>query len=154
MATVYIGIGSNVGDRRANVDRALGLLNEDEDIEVLSVSAFIETEAVGGPLQGRFLNGAAKIQTDLLPLELLSRLKAVERRLGRTKPEQNAPRTLDIDILFYDDVVIADGKTLKVPHPRLAERFFVLKPLSEIAPGLVHPRLQKTVAELLSELTG
>ncbi len=153
MAIVYLGIGSNLGDRQANMDRALALLREDEDIDLLNVSQFIETEAVGGPEQPRFLNGALKIETDLRPLELLSRLKTVERRLGRVKSTQpNSPRPMDLDILFYDDVVIADGKSLTIPHPRLAERAFVLAPLAEIAPELAHPRLGKTVRELYESL--
>lgn len=156
MAVVYLGIGSNLGDRNSNIDKALTLLEEKKDIKVGAVSHRIETapqEGAGlpdwqGPPQGDFLNAAACIETDLLPLELLSRLKAVERRLGRVKTEPNAPRPIDLDILFYDDVVIVDGKNLCIPHPRLAEREFVLKPLSEIAPSFVHPRLKKEVAEL------
>ncbi len=153
MALVYLGIGSNLGDRKANIQKALAFLKELENTQVLSVSALIETEPEGGLPQGNFLNGAVKIKTDYLPLELLSRLKMIERRLGRTKGEANAPRPMDLDILFYDDVVIAEGKTLKIPHPRLAERWFVLKPLAEIAPDFVHPRLKKTVRELLDELS-
>jgi len=153
MAVVYLGIGSNLGDREANIQKAIVFLKEMEDTRVLSVSALIETEPEGGPPQENFLNGTLKIETDYLPLELLSRLKMIERRLGRTKAEANAPRPMDLDILFYDDVVIAEGKTLKIPHPRLAQRGFVLKPLAEIAPDLVHPRLHKTVQELLNELS-
>jgi 2-amino-4-hydroxy-6-hydroxymethyldihydropteridine diphosphokinase len=153
MATVLLGIGSNMGDRHAHIQRAIELLKEEEDIDLLQVSELIETEAVGGPAQDPFLNGAAKIKTDLKPLELLSRLKAIERRLGRAKHEANMPRTLDLDILFYDDVVIIEGKHLTIPHPRLAERYFVLKPLSEIAPDFIHPRLKKSVQELYEELT-
>lgn len=153
MAIVYLGIGSNLGDRNANIDKALTFLKEHEDIKVVAVSTLIETEPVGGPEQGKFLNGAIKIDTDLLPLDLLTQLKMIERRLGRVKTDVlNAPRTMDLDILFYDDVVIIQGKSMAIPHPAIAERLFVLKPLSEIAPGLMHPRLNKTVKELCDAL--
>ena len=150
MAIVYIGIGTNLGDRQANIDRAVAFLKEDEDIDVLALSKIIETDFEGeGPEQGKFLNGVVKIKTDLLPLDVLSRLKMVERRLGRVKSQgSNFPRTMDLDILFYDDVVIVDGKNLRIPHPRLHERLFVLEPLVEIAPELKHPRTGKTVQEL------
>lgn len=156
MAVVYLGIGSNLGDRKANIERALTLLEEKKEIKILALSQMIETKPQEGdwqgPPQGDFLNGAARIETDLLPLELLSRLKAVERRLGRVKGEPSAPRPIDLDILFYDDVVIVDGKNLCIPHPRLVEREFVLKPLVEIAPALIHPRLKKDVSALYQEL--
>ena len=160
MATVFLGIGSNLGDREANIQKAMIFLRELEGTEVLSTSALIETEPQGvsaaclpAGRQGNFLNGAIKIKTDLLPLELLSKLKMIERRLGRTKSLPNAPRPMDLDILFYDDVVIVEGKTLKIPHPRLANREFVLKPLAEIAPDFVHPRCHKTIQALLNELS-
>ncbi|MBI4352555.1 MAG: 2-amino-4-hydroxy-6-hydroxymethyldihydropteridine diphosphokinase [Candidatus Omnitrophica bacterium] len=153
MAVVFLGIGSNLGDREANVRRAVDLLKENEAIRVLSVSGLVETEPEGGPPQGKYLNAAAKIETDLLPLELLSQLKMIERRLGRVKGEPNAPRPMDLDILFYDDVVIFEGRNLCLPHPRLEKRFFVLKPLLEIAPDWIHPRLRKSVKVLHDELT-
>ncbi len=149
MATVYLGIGSNVGDRQAHIQKAVALLRENEHIQVNAVSTLVETEPVGGLPQGKFLNGAVQIQTDLMPNDLLSALKNIERRCGRLKTEPNSPRTLDLDILLYDDVVIVEGKTLSIPHPRMAERSFVLGPLAEIAAEVVHPRLQKTVRELL-----
>ena len=149
MATVYLGVGSNVGDREAHIQKGVALLRDHENIQVTAVSALIETEPVGGIPQGKFLNGAIRIQTDLMPNDLLAALKNVERRCGRNKNESNMPRTLDLDILLYDDVVIVEGKTLSIPHPRMAERSFVLGPLAEIAPEAVHPRLQKTVRELL-----
>ncbi len=155
MAYVYVAYGSNLGDRQANIERALELLREDEDIDVLKVSSPLETVFEGeGPEQGPFLNGALLIKTELMPLDLLSRLKTVERRLGRMKTQGvNQPRTMDLDILFYDDVIIVDGKSLCVPHPRLHQRLFVLTPLLEIAPDFVHPRLGKTIQELHQELT-
>ena len=153
MALVFLGVGSNLGDRQAHIDKAISLLKENPDIEILSASAFIETKAEGGAPQEDFLNGALKIKTSLLPLELLSQLKMVERRLGRTKGEPNSPRPIDLDILFYDDVVIVEGKNLTIPHPRLALRMFVLKPLMEIAPDFMHPRLKKTVKELYEKLS-
>ncbi len=159
MAIVYLGIGSNLGDRAANIDKALTLLKEREEIQVLIVSTLIETDPEGaclpdrqGDPQGKFLNGVIKIDTDLMPLDLLSQLKMIERRLGRSKDEPNAPRSMDLDILFYDDVVIMKGKSLTIPHPRLAERMFVLKPLFEIAPDLMHPRLNKSIKELIEAL--
>jgi 2-amino-4-hydroxy-6-hydroxymethyldihydropteridine diphosphokinase len=153
VALVYVGIGSNLGDSRANMDRALALLKENAAIEILAVSSFIETDPVGGPPdQPKYLNGVIKLRTDLFPLEMLSQLKMVERRLGRVKGPPSGPRPMDLDILFYDDVVIVEGKTLSVPHPRIAERLFVLKPLLEIEPDFKHPRLGKTVRQLHDEL--
>ena len=153
MAIVYLGIGSNLGDRNANIERAMTLLKEHEDIEVLAASSLIETDPSGGQPQNKFLNGAIQIKSDLMPLDLLTQLKIIERRLGRVKTEEaNAPRTMDLDILFYDDVVIMNGKNLAIPHPKLAERSFVLRPLLEIAPDLVHPRLNKTIKIIYEEL--
>ncbi len=151
MAIVYLGIGCNLGDRQANMARAIGLLNEHPDIDVLRVSEIMESDPEGGLPQPKFLNGAIQIKTELLPLALLSQLKMIERRLGRSKTTPNAPRPMDLDILFYEDVVIVEGKTLSIPHPRLTTRGFVLKGLSEIAPDFVHPRLQKSVRELYED---
>ena len=154
MSDVYLGIGSNMGDRQANIDRALELLKHAEDIEVVAVSKVIESDPEGGSRgQSRYLNGVLHVRTDLTPLDLLSQLKMIERRLGRKKGPEMSPRPMDLDILFYDDVVIIEGKTLSIPHPRLEKRHFVLAPLNELAPDLVHPRLKKTVQELLNSVS-
>ena len=154
MAIVYLGLGSNLGDRQGFLDRALGFLRAHEAIQVLKVSSVIETQPQGVPPQPLFLNAAAEIKTDLLPLELLSQLKIIERRLGRrAQSDSLSPRPIDLDILFYGDGVIFGGKSLTIPHPRLSERRFVLEPLAEIAPDFVHPKLKKSVRELLQNLT-
>ncbi|HOI55398.1 MAG TPA: 2-amino-4-hydroxy-6-hydroxymethyldihydropteridine diphosphokinase [Phycisphaerae bacterium] len=152
MAKVFIGIGSNEGDRRATIERAVALLRLRSGIEVRAVSSLAETDPVGGPPgQGRFLNAAAELATALEPEALLDVLQGIEHQLGRRRTVRWGPRTLDLDVLLWDDRVIANGR-LRVPHPRLRERRFVLEPLAEIAPGAVDPVTGRTVDELLSEL--
>jgi 2-amino-4-hydroxy-6-hydroxymethyldihydropteridine diphosphokinase len=152
MHTAYIALGSNLGDRRKNLDQALELLAQHSELRVARVSGFFETTPVGGPAgQGPYLNAAAEVNTDLSPRELLDVLLEVERSLGRVRGEVNAPRTIDLDLLLYDDLVLAEPN-LTVPHPRLAERWFVLAPLAEIAPRAVHPLARRTIAELLRDL--
>jgi 2-amino-4-hydroxy-6-hydroxymethyldihydropteridine diphosphokinase len=135
----FIGLGANLGDRRASLDRALELLNGDS-VWVVAVSRYRETEPVGYTDQPRFLNAAALVETELSPGELLDRLLAIERELGRVRGEgpRFGPRTIDLDLLLYDDEIIAKPR-LSVPHPRLHERRFVLEPLHELEPGLVVP---------------
>ncbi len=130
MAIVYLGIGSNMGERRRFIDQAFSLLAK-EGVEVLLRSSLIETDPVGGLPQGRFLNGVVKARTDWPPEELLKRLKAIERRLGRKPTVRNGPRPIDLDILLYDDLTIRLPH-LVIPHPRMHERAFVLIPLYEI----------------------
>ncbi|MCM8781965.1 MAG: 2-amino-4-hydroxy-6-hydroxymethyldihydropteridine diphosphokinase [Candidatus Omnitrophica bacterium] len=151
MVTAYISFGSNLGERNKNIERAIAYLKELDGIVVKNVSSIYETEPVGGPPQEKFLNGVIEVETSLLPDELLDRLKGIESRLGRVKTDENSPRPIDLDIIFYQDIVI-DGERIKIPHPRMHEREFVLRGLNEIAPTFFHPRLNKTVRELYEDL--
>lgn len=147
----YIGLGANLGDRAGTLREALARLDSEPGIEVKAVSAVRETEPVGYVDQPRFLNAAAAVETGLRPLALLRRLQAVERGLGRThEGPRFGPRTIDLDLLLYGDEVV-DEPGLTVPHPRLAERRFVLEPLAELDPALVVPGLG-AVSVLLSKL--
>ena len=150
-ATAYIGLGANLGDREAALRAALEALAATPGIEVDAVSAFRETEPVGFTDQPRFVNAAARLVTELPPRALLERLLAVERALGRTRDGPRwGPRTIDLDLLLYGDVVLEEPG-LSVPHPRLAERRFVLEPLAELDPGLVVPR-RGPLGQLLATL--
>jgi 2-amino-4-hydroxy-6-hydroxymethyldihydropteridine diphosphokinase len=151
MSTVYISIGSNLGEREDTIREALALLAVEPGIEVDAVSSMRETDPVGIVDQPKFLNGAARVFTELPPRAVLERLLAVEQRLGRVRTsERFGPRTIDLDLLVYaDEVVDEDG--LRVPHPRLAERRFVLEPLVELDPELVVPGLGR-VRDLLAKL--
>ncbi len=141
MHTAYIGIGSNLGERDATIRDALELLTADPELEVEAVSSIRETDPVGVLDQPRFLNAAIRLATDLAPHPLLERLLAVEQRLGRVRTgERYGPRTIDLDLLLYGHEIV-DEPGLRVPHPRLAERRFVLEPLAELDPGLVVPGL-------------
>jgi 2-amino-4-hydroxy-6-hydroxymethyldihydropteridine diphosphokinase len=151
-ATAYIALGSNLGDRREYLDRALDLLRRRPDLTVEKVSRYIETTPVGGPAgQGDFLNAVATIRTSLAPHELLRILLETENALGRVRSERFGPRTLDLDLLLYGELVVDDA-TLTLPHPRMHERPFVLEPLAEIAPEAVHPLLGETAAVLRNRL--
>ena len=127
----YIGIGSNLGDRERYIKKAIKKLKEAKGIQVIRVSNIYETEPVGGPKQGKYLNGAIEIETKLKPKELLARLEEIEKKLGRTREIENGPRTIDLDILLCGDEKI-DEPGLKIPHPRMYERDFVMKPLNDI----------------------
>lgn len=153
-STAYIALGANLGDRRANLRKALDMLSARVDIDVVSVSDFIETEPVGGPAaQQKYINAAAMIRTTLVPRELLKTLLDVEKEIGRKRENEIrwGSRVCDLDLLLYEDLII-DDEDLQVPHPRMHQRRFVLEPLCQIASEAVHPVLQRTIRQLLNEL--
>ena len=127
----YIGVGSNLGDRQANIAAALSRVSRLDETTVTKTSPVYETEPVGGPPQGNYLNSVFEIFTDLSPRRLLNELLTIEKQLGRTREGRNLPRTIDLDILLYDDIILAE-KDLLVPHPRMNEREFVTVPLRDI----------------------
>ena len=149
--TVYLGIGSNLGDREAYLDYAVDQLGRDDYTRVMKVSTYINTAPYGPVEQPDFLNGVLEIDTLYEPEELLSVINDIEQDAGRKRIVKWGPRTLDIDILLYDNRILSTEK-LKIPHPEMAKREFVLKPLCEIAPYVMHPLLKKTAEELLQEL--
>ena len=151
MADVYIALGANVGDSRASMRLALSSLKMHCD--VIAVSSLYKTEPVGFLAQDWFLNAAVHARTWRTPAQFLEELQTIETRLGRQREIPNGPRTIDLDILLWDDAILhEDGLT--IPHPRLHERLFVVEPLFEIAPQLTIPGLGKTIAELRESLHG
>lgn len=148
----YLGLGSNLGDRIKNLGKAISQLSHHPLIKITSSSSFYETEPVGYRNQGWFINQAIRIETTLCPIELLETIKGIERQLGREKGVKWGPRTIDIDILFYEDTIL-DTPHLTIPHPLIHERMFVLATLAEIAQSFIHPILDKTIREILIDIT-
>jgi 2-amino-4-hydroxy-6-hydroxymethyldihydropteridine diphosphokinase len=151
VARAFVGVGANLGRREETIGRAVELLAREDAVEVVAVSALRETDPVGVTDQPPFLNGALLLETTLEPRELLERLLSVERELGRVRDGTRwGPRTLDLDLLLYDDVVV-DEPGLRVPHPRVHERRFALEPLAELDPELEIPGHGR-VSDLLARL--
>ncbi len=146
----YIGIGSNLGDKLSQCQQAVSEILKVDRNKLLARSSFFKTQPVGYTFQDWFVNGVLKIETDLEAPELLRRLKTIESQLGRTETIRWGPRTIDLDILFFDDIEI-HTEELQIPHPRVQDRQFVLIPLAEIDRNLVHPVLKKTIQELLDD---
>jgi 2-amino-4-hydroxy-6-hydroxymethyldihydropteridine diphosphokinase len=154
-STAHIGLGSNLGDRNSILADAMAHIAAIDGVEVLARSPLIETDPVGPPDQPRFLNGAAVVQTVLPPRGLLAALHGIEAAHGRDRSSEQrwGPRRLDLDLLLYEDLVIAE-EGLTVPHPRLHERSFVLHPLAIIAPRVIHPILGVSIECLRDRLAG
>ena len=151
MERVYLGVGSNLGDRAAYLKKAQLLLSAIPKTRFLRSSNLFETEPVGGPpQQGKYLNAVWEIETSLAPGALKDKLREIEAELGRKRSVVNAPRKIDLDILFYGNKIVEE-EGLRIPHPRLHERLFVLEPLAELAFDFKHPVLKKSVRELLNE---
>lgn len=152
MATVFIGIGSNLGDAKENCVRGIGHLEEAKRISIVHCSSFYKTEPVGGPEQDWFINCVVKAETSLSPENLLLSLKKLELKMGRDGAVKWGPRVIDFDILFFNNDIVDKG-FLKIPHPLNHKRSFVLEPLDEIAPDLVHPVLKKSINELKKDIS-
>jgi 2-amino-4-hydroxy-6-hydroxymethyldihydropteridine diphosphokinase len=151
--TAYLGIGSNLGSPLENCQRSFALMGGHPKIEVIGRSSFYETEPVGPRNQNWFINAVAEVSTDLEPLPLLEALLEIESAMGRVRNEKWGPRLIDLDILLYENKIVKD-KRLEIPHPEMLHRNFVLAPLTELSPDLVHPIENKTIQQLLSEMPG
>ncbi len=151
-SSAYIALGSNLGDREINLLRAIAEIGKLKDTKIRNISGFYDTQPVGPVAQENFLNSVLLLETSLTPRELLAELQRIETEVfKRKRTVQWGPRAMDLDILLFDNLVIAE-ENLTIPHPRLHERRFVLAPLAEIAPDLVHPQSGTTVGKMLREL--
>ncbi len=147
--TAYIGIGSNLGDKKANIRKAAELINADNMCRISKLSSFYETKPFGFEHSSNFLNAAIKLETAYNLNELFHFLKEIERKLGRKKTEKWEAREIDLDILFYDDLVYSD-ENITIPHKGIASRDFVIVPLKEIEPDLIHPELKEKIADIMT----
>ncbi len=152
MKLVYLGLGSNIGDREAMIERALNELDA-PDLRLKRVSSLYETEPIGLLDQDWFLNCVAEFDTGLIPKRLLQRMQKVELGMGRVRSVKNGPRNIDLDILLFGNAVMKTEE-LEIPHPRYRERRFTLAPLAELAPAMRDPVTGQTMAEMLAQLTG
>ena len=154
MARVFLSLGSNMGDRSANISQAVSLLSISDKVKVIKTSSFYETEPWGNKSQDWFVNAAMAIDTEYSPSELLKYCQSIELQMGRIRKENErwGQRTIDIDILMYDDKVISIGTQLNIPHPLMHLRAFVLVPMLEVKADLIHPVFNKTISELYDEL--
>ena len=151
MAEVYIGLGSNIGDRKKNIAEALHLLDSPPEIKVDKSSSLYITEPIGYVGQDWFLNSVVEVATQLSPKDLLHRCQVIEEQMGRVRTMLWGPRIIDLDILLYGEEIIEDDELI-IPHPSMHKRRFVLVPLVEVAPDVLHPKLNKTASELLQQL--
>ena len=147
----YIGLGSNLGDRVGHIEAAIKQISEHPDCQVLETAPLYETEPLGNESGGWFLNSVICVETILPPRELLELLFEIESSMGRRRDSHWAPRTIDLDILFYDQLTVNEGG-LTIPHPQLHIRRFVLEPLAQIAPSLIHPVFKQNIYTLLANL--
>ena len=152
MADVFLSLGSNLGDREANIRQAIELIRKLEDIKIIALSSLYETEPVGVQNQSDFYNCVMKIETDLDPHTLLDSMKSIERAMGRGRNTHMRPRIIDIDILLYENLDL-ESFELRIPHSRLKARRFVLEPLLEIAPATIDPETQKPLSEFIEDVS-
>ena len=153
MSRVFVGVGSNEGERLEHISKAVRAIGFIEDVRLVQMATIMETEPVGGPPQGPYLNTVVELHTELSPGALLTALKAIERQLGRKPtPQRWAPRPIDLDLLLYDDLVMQEPG-LSLPHPRMHERRFVLEPLAQLAPETIHPALKQPISTLLERVS-
>ncbi len=147
---VFIGVGSNVGDKMQNIEKAVELINKNSECEIVNVSSIYESKPYGDVKQDNFFNSVVRIETNLEPDNLFRILKDIEEKIGRIKTKRWGPREIDLDILLYDDLVYSENN-LTIPHRGIQERDFVMVPLIEIEPEIVHPVFKKKISQLLKK---